>query len=130
MSKRLRIFLFVLLSVGAAACGRYDSDIATVKAAKSLTDHTNEEVAMEIAGARGKVTWSAGRPDKYKDNEYIVGVDATIEKITQAGAKRVVVLQFVNNRQTNKVGFDGVTIDGQPQDMIGGALNLLLMQLQ
>ena len=130
MTRLLRVALLAFLTVGLAACGRYDSDIATVKAAKSLTDHTNEEVAMQIAGARGKVTWSAGRPDKYKDNEYIVGVDATIEKTTREGNKRVVVLQFINNRQTNQVGFDGVTIDGQRQDIIGGALNLLLMQLE
>ena len=130
MGKVLRVALLLLLTAGVAACSKYDSDIATVKAAKSLTDHTNEEVAMQIAGARGKVTWNAGRPDKYKDNEYIVGVDATIEKTTREGNKRVVVLSFVNNRQTNQVGFDGVTIDGQPQDIIGGALNLLLMQLE
>ena len=89
MSRLLRVALVAFLMVGVAACGdRYDSDIATVKAAKNLTDHTNEDVAMQIAGARGKVTWSAGRPDKYKDNEYLVGVDATIDKITQSGNKR------------------------------------------
>jgi len=130
MSKLLRTVLLLVLMAGLATCGKYDSDIATVKAAKSLTDHSNEDVAMQIAGARGKVTWSAGRPDKYKDNEYIVGVDATIEKTTREGNKRIVVLSFVNNRQTNQVGFDGVTIDGQRQDIIGGALNLLLMQLE
>jgi hypothetical protein len=131
MPKFLRILVLALLAAAPlAACGRYESDIVTVKAAKTLTDQTNEAVAMQIAGARGKVTWSAERPEKYKDNEFIVGVNATIEKTTREGAKRVVVLQFVNNRQTKQVGFDGLTIDGRRQDIIGGALNLLLMQLE
>ncbi|MGH6830435.1 MAG: hypothetical protein ACREDG_04710, partial [Methylocella sp.] len=93
-------------------------------------DRTNDELAREIAGARGKVEWSAGRPEKYQDNEFNVGVDATIERTTRAGAQRVVVLHFVRNRQNQQIAFDGLAIDGRPQDLIGGALNLLMMQLE
>jgi hypothetical protein len=126
-------FLIILLlaTLPLAGCDSYSKDIDAVRQSRTLfDDRTNDELAREIAGARGKVEWSAGRPDKYKDNEHIVGVDATIDKTTRAGAKRVVVLHYIHNRQTQQIAFDGLEIDGRPQDLIGGALNLLLMQLE
>jgi hypothetical protein len=124
--------LILILFLGAlAACGDgYDKDIETVRAAHTLQADSNDEMARQIAGARGKVEWIGGRFDKYKDNEYIVGVTARIEVYTRAGAKRLVELQFINNRQTEKVAFEQLLIDGRPQDLIGGALNLLLLQLE
>ncbi len=133
MTRRFPFVLVVLLSAGLlAACGEnYAPDIAAVRAARTLVaDRTNDEIALQVAGARGKVEWSAGRPEKYRDNQHIVGVDATIERTTQAGARRVLLLSFIRNRQTQQIAFEQLAIDGQPQGLIGGALNLLLMQLE
>jgi hypothetical protein len=93
-------------------------------------DQTNDELARQLAGPRGKVEWTAERPEKYRDNEYIVGVTARIERTTRAGGKRLIELQFIRNRQNQQVAFEQLVIDGRPQNIIGGALNLLLMQLE
>ena len=69
-------------------------------------------------------------PRQVQDNEYIVGVTAKIERITRAGAKRLIELQFIRNQQNQQISFEQLTIDGQPQGLVGGALNLLLMQLE
>ena len=87
-------------------------------------------MAQQLAGARGKVEWVADRPEKYKDNQYIVGVTAKIERLTKAGGKREIELQFIRNQQNQQISFEQLTIDGQPQGIVGGALNLLLMQLE
>jgi hypothetical protein len=39
-------------------------------------------------------------------------------------------LQFIRNQQNQQISFEQLTIDGQPQGIVGGALNLLLMQLE
>jgi hypothetical protein len=122
--------LFVAAS-GLAACSDYTKDIEAVRQDRTVTqDQTNDALAQQLAGARGKVEWVADRPDKYKDNEYIVGVTAKIERITREGAKREIELQFIRNRQNQQISFEQLTIDGQPQGIVGGALNLLLMQLE
>src|SRR5262245_27797676 len=114
-----------------AACGDYSKDIEAVRQDRTVSkDQTNDELALQLAGARGKVEWVAGRPDKYADNQYIVGVTAKIERITRAGGKRLIELQFIRNRQNQQISFEQLTIDGQPQGLVGGALNLLLMQLE
>jgi hypothetical protein len=114
-----------------AACSDYSNDIEAVRQARTvLQDQTNDEAARQIAGARGKVEWIAERPDKYADNEFIVAVTAKIERTTRAGGKRLVELQFIRNRQNQQIAFEQLTIDGQPQGLVGGALNLLLMQLE
>lgn len=125
-----RVIVIIALAVLAACGENFDKDIETVRAARTFGDDTNDELAREIASARGKVEWSGSRFEKYADNEYIVGVTAHIERYTRAGAKRLVELQFINNRQTNQVAFEQLLIDGRPQDLIGGALNLLLLQLE
>lgn len=127
-----RLAAIVVLAAGlVSACSDYAKDIEAVRQHRTIVeDQTNDELAREIAGARGKVEWSADRPDKYRDNEYIVGVTARIERTTRAGAKRVIELQFIRNRQNQQIAFDQLTIDGQPQSILGGALNLLLMQLE
>jgi hypothetical protein len=132
MRRRLLVLLGVLfIAAPLAACSDYSKDIEAVRADRTVTqDQTNDELARQLAGARGKVEWVADRPDKYKDNEYIVGVTAKIERITRAGAKRLIELQFIHNRQNQLISFEQLTIDGQPQGLVGGALNLLLMQLE
>jgi hypothetical protein len=115
-----------------AACGEnYDPDIAAVKAAETVPGTANDKLVDELAGARGKVTWEGGPADpRYKDNPAIVAVTATIERTTRLGEKRVIRLQFIHNRQTRQVALDGMLVDGQPQDLLAGALNLMLLQLQ
>jgi hypothetical protein len=114
-----------------AACSDYSKDIEAVRQGRTVVDdQTNDELALQLAGARGKVEWVADRPERYADNEHIVGVTAKIERTTRAGGKRLIELQFIRNRQNQQIAFEQVTIDGQPQTLIGGALNLLLMQLE
>lgn len=113
-----------------AACDRYAGDIEAVKQAQSLGDLDNETFCKDLAGARGRYEWTAGRSETYADNPDIVVVTCLVNRTTSAGAKREVRLEFVHNRQTDKVALDRVLIDGQPQNVIGGMLNLLLMQLE
>lgn len=132
MKRFLRIlFVAVAGAVPLAACSDYSDDIEAVRQARTVVDdQTNDELARQLAGARGKVDWEAGRPEKYADNEYIVGVTAKIDRTTRAGGKRLIALQFIRNRQNQQIAFEQLTIDGHPQGLVGGALNLLLMQLE
>ena len=126
-----RLALIAIAVVSLAACSDYSTDIEAVRQDRTVVDdQTNDELASQLAGARGKVEWVADRPEKYVDNEHIVGVTAKIERTTRAGGKRLIELQFIRNRQNRQIAFEQVTIDGQPQTLIGGALNLLLMQLE
>ena len=127
----LVLISLLLVALPLAACGDYSKDIDAVRQDRTVTkDQTNEALALQLAGARGKVEWVGDRPDKYKDNEYIVAVTAKIERISRVGAKRQIELQFIRNRQNQQISFEQLTIDGQPQGLVGGALNLLLMQLE
>jgi hypothetical protein len=132
MKRLLRILLVAV--AGAAplgACSDYSKDIEAVRQARTVVeDQTNDDLARQLAGARGKVDWEAGRPDKYADNEHIVGVTAKIERTTRAGGKRLIELQFIRNRQNQQIAFEQLMIDGHPQGLISGPLNLLLMQLE
>ena len=112
------------------ACGEnFDADIQAVKAAAG-PGGTNEQFANQLAGARGQVAWSASKPAAYKDNPNVVEVVAKVEKTTRAGAKRVVDIAWINNRQTKQVALERLAIDGQPQSLVSGALGLLMMQLE
>jgi hypothetical protein len=124
--------ILLLLAPLLAACGEsYGPDIAAVKAAETVPGTANDKLVDELAGARGKVTWEGGPADpRYKDNPAIVAVNATIERTTRLGERRVIRLQFIHNRQTRQVALDGMLVDGQPQDLVAGALNLMLLQLQ
>src|SRR4030095_8900444 len=132
MNRLLRILAVAVLAVcPLAACSDYTKDVEAVRQDRTVTqDQTNDALALQLAGARGKVEWVADRPDKYKDNEYIVAVTAKIERITRAGAKRQIELQFIRNRQNQRISSAQLTTDGAPQGLVGGALNLLLMQLE
>jgi len=133
MRRPVLVLIGVLLvaACGLAACSDYTKDIEAVRQDRTVTqDQTNDALAQQLAGARGKVEWVGDRLEKYKDNEYIVGVTAKIERITREGAKREIELQFIRNRQNQQISFEQLTIDGRPQGLVGGALNLLLMQLE
>ncbi len=129
LNARRMLALAVTLAVLLAACGGFERDIDVVKQSNAPTGIANEELVRQLAGARGKVAWSAERPETYKDNEHIVLVRATVERIGRSGAKHQVVMDWIHNRQTQKVDLERVKVDGEEQDLVGGALQLFLLQL-
>jgi hypothetical protein len=122
-------FILVVAVAALTGCDRYGDDIDAVKQAQSIVGGTNEAMAVEIAGARGTVEWKAGPAPKYESAD-IVGVQAVIKRISGNGNRHEVELDFINNRQTKKVAFDGAVVDGKKQDMLSGALSVFLMQLE
>ena len=134
---RLRLILVLILgaagfaALGMPGCDRYADDIDTVKQAESvIPGKTNELLTLDIAGARGKVDWQ-GRPSpKYNNDGDIIAVTATIKRISGNGNRHEIELDFVHNRQTKKVAFDGALVDGKPQTLASGALMLFMMQLE
>ena len=134
MPRRLPLILFLgatcFGATGIAACSRYADDIDAVKVADSIVPgKANEVLVIDIAGARGKVEWQGGPAPKY-DNPDIVGVTAVIKRISGNGNRHEVDLMFIHNRQTRKVAFDGAVVDGQPKDILSGAMSKFLMQLE
>jgi len=127
----VRLALILVVAVAAlTGCDRYADDIDTVKRAEAvIPGKTNEVLAVEIAGARGTVDWKGGPAPKYESAD-IVGVQAVIKRISANGNRHEIELDFINNRQTKKVAFDGAIVDGKKQDMLTGALSLFLMQLE
>ena len=126
-----RLAVVIVVAVAALmGCDRYADDIDTVKHSESIVPgKTNDAIATEIAGARGTVEWKGGPAPKYENSD-IVGVQAVVKRISGNGNKHEVELDFINNRQTKKVAFDGAIVDGKKQDMLSGALALFLMQLE
>ena len=122
-------FVAVLLLLALAACGAFDRDIDAVKKSNVPTGIVNEELVRQLAGARGEVAWSAERPEKYKDNEHIVLVRATIDRLGRSGAKHKIEMDWIRNRQTDKIDLERVAVDGEEQSIVGGALQFLLLQL-
>jgi hypothetical protein len=123
---RAAAFLAVALL---AACGGYDSDISAVQQAESTPGHTNQAWVNDIAGARGHVEWTAGKAAAY-NNPDVIEVVAKVDRPSPSGAQHKIELHFLHNRQTEKVALDNVVVDGKAQGVIGGALNLMLLQLQ
>jgi len=109
-----RYILLVPLAAALAllGCDSYKSDIAAVKRAKTLPGETNEELVMDLAGARASIEWTAERSKVY-DSDDIIAV--TVE------------LVYLHNRQTKKVSFEELRLNGARQDLLSGALNLMLL---
>ena len=128
---RARLAWIVIVAVAAlTGCNRYGDDIDAAKTAESIIPgKSNDVVAIEIAGARGTVEWAGGPAPKYESDD-IVGVQAVIKRISGNGNRHEIELDFIHNRQTKKVAFDGAIVDGKKQDMLSGALTLFLMQLE
>jgi len=119
-----------MVATGIAGCDRYGDDIDAVKTAESvIPGKTNEILAIDIAGARGTIEWQGSPAPQYESPD-IVGVEAVIKRIGATGVRHQVEIDFVPNRQTKKVGFDGVLVDGRKQDFMSGAFSLFLMQLE
>ena len=131
--RRTLVLLLAAIGFGAAAlaaCDRYADDIDAVKVAESVVPgKTNEVLTIDIAGARGTVEWNGGPAPQYESPD-IVAVAAVIKRIGASGKRHVVELDFVHNRQTKRVAFDGAKLDGQKQDLVTGAMNMFLMQLE
>jgi hypothetical protein len=108
-------------------CDSYKSDIAAVKRAETVPGETNEELVMDLAGARASIDWRA-EPAKQYDNDDIIAVTATINRLGQAGQRSKVDLVYIHNRQTKQVSFEELRLNGQRQDLFTGALNLLLLE--
>jgi hypothetical protein len=112
-------------------CSRYADDIDAVKQAETVVPgKTNELLTLDIAGARGKVDWQAGPSPKYDNDADIIVVTAMIQRLSGNGNRHEIELDFVHNRQTKKVAFDGALIDGKPQNLASGAMMLFMMQLE
>ena len=125
----VRRFFLILPLAGAlslAGCDNYKSDIAAVKRAKTLPGETNEELVMDLAGASASIEWTAERSKVY-DNDDIIAVTATINRIGQAGRRSKVDLIYIHNRQTKAVAFQELRLNGKRQDMLSGALNVMLL---
>ncbi|MES1153044.1 MAG: hypothetical protein ABUL54_14170, partial [Dongia sp.] len=90
------------------ACDRYSDDVQAVRAASSIVPGMSNDVVMiTIAGARGQVDWEASRGDG--DN---VIVAVFIDRLSGSGTRHKVEFDFIHDRKTAKVTFDGVRVDG------------------
>ena len=52
---------------------------------------------------------------------------ARINRLGQYGKRSTVDLVYLHNRQTKQVAFEELRLDGKRQDMLSGALNLMLL---
>jgi hypothetical protein len=132
LSRRGLILLLVFCAVGLGlpACSRYGDDIDAVKTADSvIPGKSNEVLAIDIAGARGTIEWQGGPAPQYESDQ-IVGVTAVIKRVGATGRRHQIDLDFIHNRQTKKVAFDGALVDGKKQDLVSGAINLFMLQLE
>ena len=123
-----RYILLVPLAAALAllGCDSYKSDIAAVKRAKTLPGQSNEELVMDLAGARASIEWTAERSKVY-DSDDIIAVTALINRLGQFGQRSKVELVYIHNRQTKKISFEELRLNGQRQDLLSGALNLMLL---
>jgi hypothetical protein len=123
-----RYLLIVPLAATLAllGCDNYNSDIAAVKRAKTLPGQSNEELVMDLAGARASIEWTAERSKVY-DSDDIIAVTAEINRLGQAGQRSKVELVYLHNRQTKKVSFEELRLNGARQDLLSGALNLMFL---
>jgi len=110
-----------------AACDRYSDDIQAVRAASSIVPGTsNDALMLTIAGPRGKVDWEASSGD---DDNVVVAV--FIDRLSGSGTRHKVEFDFIRNRQTAKVTFDGVRVDGQTKlDIAPGGFYRFMTQLE
>lgn len=130
MTRALRCTLVMLLGLGLlAACSKFESDIEKVKAAQS-TGTANEQFVKDLAGARGSFVWSAREAEKYAADGGIVLVEAAVTKTSRTGKKQVIQLQWLHNRETGKVAFEDVLVDGRSRGILGAALDILKLELE
>jgi len=124
-----RVILMVALVGSLAACSPFGDDIDAVQDAETA-GMRNEDFVQRLAGAEGKVDWSARRWEQYPKNSSLIFVEATVEKLTRDGKKREIVVQYVYNRVNEQASLQDVLVDGQSQGVLGGALQMLLLRLE
>ena len=130
MTPVLRWTFVLLLGLGLlAGCAKYESDIETVKAAKT-TGATNEDFVKDLAGARGTFEWSAREDEKYGKDSGIVLVEAAVTRTGRSGRKQVIQLFWLHNRQTGKVAFEDVLVNGRSRGILGAALDFLELEFE
>ena len=125
MKRALLALGFALVLV--AGCDSYKDDIAAVQAADTTPGQTNAELATDLAGANGTVTWSAAEADGRADTIRVV---ADIDRPADSGPAHKIQLEFLHDRKSRDVLLDRVLVDGREQNLVSGVLNLLLMQLE
>ena len=121
----------VIIAILVPACSEEDfrHDIEAVRAARTIApDATNDEVARRIAGAQGRIAWTAGRIGEYLNYENTVSVIAHIDRKTRAGADRAIELTFLYDRALGDVSFQLLGVDGQSMMVMGDWLQLLLAE--
>jgi hypothetical protein len=112
-----------------AACSPFADDIDAVKEAETA-GLRNEEFVQRLAGAEGKIEWSARRWEQYPKNSSIILVEAAVDKQTRDGNRHNIVVQYVYNRIGEEARLYDILVDGRPQGILGGALQLLLLRLE
>src|SRR5215475_7225432 len=125
----VRRCILMLPLAGALAllgCDSYKSDIAAVRRANTAPGESNEELVMDLAGARATIEWSAEHARQY-DSDDMVEVTAEINRLGQFGQRSKVQMVFIHNRKTKEVTFQELRLNGQRQDMLSGTLNLQLL---
>lgn len=121
----LTFVTFCVVGLAVAACSGHDKSIDAVKTT-TLGGKTYESIVNDLAGAKGEVDWSATDSKEYKD---AVEVTAKVDKAGK-DAKRSAQLTWLHNPKTQKIELIGVTIDGQQESLLTGAIGLLQMTLE
>jgi hypothetical protein len=125
-----RRVVLIAACVGAiAACSPFGDDIDAVKEAETA-GMRNEEFVQRLAGDENKIEWSARRWEQYPKNSSLIFVEAAMEKQTRDGKTHKIVVQYVYNRVSESTDLHDVLVDGQSQGILGGALRMLLLQLE
>jgi hypothetical protein len=124
--RRCILILPLASALALGGCDSYKSDIAAVKRAETVPGESNEELVMDLAGARASIEWRAEPATQY-DSDDIIAVTAEINRLGQAGQRSKVELVYIHNRQTKQVAFEELRLNGQRQDLLSGALNLMLL---
>lgn len=123
--RRCIVVLQVAAALLLAACDNYKSDIAAVQKAAILPGLSNEALALDLAGARATVEWTAAGTDI----DDVVAVNAVIKRVGQLGMRNTIELHYLHNRQTKAVTLDDVLLNGQRQPALSSALSLLNLNL-
>jgi hypothetical protein len=126
--RRCILVLQVASALLLAGCGNYASDIAAVQRAQVLPGLTNEDLVLDLGGARASVKWSA-EPAEGDDSGDIIAVTAVIKRVGQLGMRNTIELHYIHNRQTKAVALEEVLLNGKRQEILSGALSLFNLNL-
>lgn len=111
------------------ACSGYDEDIAAVQRAKTGSI-ANKELMERLAGKRGKVTWSGRKLVESSNKSDTILIEAIAKRAINERKPHEIVLQYTYNRLTKRTALYEVLMDGEPKGVLGGAAQLLLLQLE